>query len=392
MGDGAKHLEWVGFCRRTKRDQASTRSGLAPLLEGRKMLKSTSCARIRAVAFPGRPTAGRLVQYVTGGRLGLVPVLLMLLSLGAPPATASEAASGQFRASRSCEAYLSFNKGTNPGVVKVRPGADYEIREVNTREAHWLRIQIPDVNEPLRWVAAECGVASGLAFGSAPAAGGGSCSQPGLHDSYVLAVTWQPGFCEHFKYNGTKPECDNMADGRLVVSNLTLHGLWPNRKQCGTKYADCGNTPLSLSEDTVSYIAPWMPNFFFETTFGNYEWKKHGTCQTTMDANTYFRRAVNAVRTVNDSAAGQYIRANIGGRISLTEFLKRVGEATGLSSPQDHVGLLCAGEYLQEIRVRLPLNFREGSGMRELLGTSASEGRMGASCPEDIRIEASGKN
>ena len=366
--------------------------GLAPLLEGEKMLKPKSSAQIWAVAVSGHLTMGSLVQYIASGRAGLVLILLMLLSLGAPLASASEAANGQFRASRSCDAYLSFAKGTNPGLVKVVPGADYEIREVNTREARWLRIQIPDVNEPLRWVAAECGVASGLAFSRVSTAVDGSCSQPGLHDSYVLAVTWQPGFCEHFKYNGTKPECDNMADGRLVVSNLTLHGLWPNRKQCGTTYADCGNTPLVLSEDTVSYIAPWMPNFFFETTFGNYEWKKHGTCQTTMDANNYFRRAVNAVRTVNDSIVGQYIRANIGGRISRAEFLKRFGEATGLASPQDHVGLLCAGEYLQEVRIRLPLNFQEDAGMRELVGTSTSEGGMGTSCPEDIRIEASGKN
>lgn len=356
------------------------------------MLESRSSAQLWAADLLGCLTTGRPAQYIVRGRAGLVIALLMLSSLGAQPALASETASGQFRPSRSCEAYLSFVKGTNPGLIKVTPGTDYEIREVNTRDVRWLRIQIPEVNEPLRWVAAECGVTSGLALDRPPAAANNACNQPNQHDSYVLAVTWQPGFCEHFKYGGTKPECDNMADGRLVVSNLTLHGLWPNRKQCGTKYADCGSTPLALTEDTVSYIAPWMPNFFFETTFGGYEWKKHGTCQTTMDANNYFRRAVDAVRTVNDSTVGQYIRTNIGGRISHAEFLKRFGETTGLASPQSHVGLLCAGEYLQEIRIRLPLNFREGATLRELLGTPTGEGGMSASCPEDIRIEASGKN
>ena len=347
------------------------------------MLKSKSSALIWAVAF---------CNCLTMHTAGLASALLVLALLAAPSASASEAVNGQFRPTRSCEAYLSFNKGTNPGQVKVVPGADYEIREVNAREARWLRIQIPNVKEPLRWVAAECGVASGLTSGPGPTVGGNSCSLPDKHDSYVLAVTWQPGFCEHFKYNGKKPECDNMADGRLVVSNLTLHGLWPNRKQCGTKYADCNSTPLSLSKDTVSYIAPWMPNFFYQTTFGSYEWKKHGTCQSTMDADTYFRRAVNAVRTVNDSTVGQYVRANIGGKITRVEFLKRFGEATGLTSPQDHVGLLCSGEYLQEIRIRLPLDFKEGAGMRELMGTPTSGASLGASCPEDIRIEASGKN
>lgn len=333
-----------------------------------------------------------LRSCLTMGKAGLAAALVLLSLSVALPASASEAAHGQFRPARSCEAFLSFAKSTNPGSVKVVPGTDYEIREVNTREARWLRIQIPNAKESLRWVSAECGVASGLSFGPRAAVGESSCSQPDKHDSYVLAVTWQPGFCEHFKYNGKKPECDNMADGRLQVSNLTLHGLWPNRKQCGTRYADCGTTPLSLSKETVSYISPWMPNFFYQTTFGSYEWKKHGTCQSTMDDDTYFRRAVNAVRTVNDSTVGQYIRTNIGGKISRAEFIKRFGEATALASPQDHVGLLCSGEYLQEIRIRLPLYFKEGAGMRELVGTPTSTGSLGASCPEDIRIEASGKN
>lgn len=350
---------------------------------GKNMLTSRSSARVRAITLlPSLPTFGA----------GLAWALLMLLALTTTPAAASEAAHGQFRPSRSCEAYLSFAKGSNPGLVKVLPGTDYDIREVNTREARWLRIQIPELNEPLRWVAAECGVANELTYGRPPTVADKSCSQPGLQDSYVLAITWQPGFCEHVKYNGTKPECDNMADGRLLVSNLTLHGLWPNRKQCGTHYADCGNTPLSLSEDTVSYIAPWMPNFFFENTFGNYEWKKHGTCQTTMDANTYFRRAVDAVRTVNDATVGQYIRANIGGRMSRTEFLRLFSQATGLANPQNQVGLVCAGEYLQEICIRLPLDFKEGIGLRELTGTAPGTQAMGTACPEDIRIEASGKN
>ncbi len=331
------------------------------------------------------------VRCFAGGGAFRSLVLLALFSIAVPSASASEAASGKFRPSRSCAAYLSFAKGTNPGQVKVEPGSEYDIREVNTREARWLRIQIPNVNESLRWVAADCGEATGLAFNRSTVAKGGASHQPGLHDSYVLAITWQPGFCEHFKYNGTKPECDNMADGKLVVSNLTLHGLWPNIKQ-SKDYGDCGNTPLALSEETVSYIAPWMPNFFFEKKFGNYEWKKHGTCQTTMDADTYFRRAVNAVRTVNDSSVGKYIRTNIGGRISRTQFFKRLDEETGLTSPQSQVGLLCAGEFLQEIRIRLPLEFKEGFGLRELVGKPVTEGALGSSCPEDIRIEASGKN
>ena len=324
--------------------------------------------------------------------LGFFSALLLLQLLGALPAFASQPASGQFHSTRTCEAYLSFVKETNPGRIKVVPGTDYAIREVHTPQAQWLRVQIPHSKEPLRWVAAQCGEVRDLTLVDSRAPTKTDCNQADQHDSFVLAVTWQPGFCEHVQYGGKKPECDHMESGRLVVSNLTLHGLWPNRKQCGASYANCGIAPLALFDDTVSYIAPWMPNFYFESTFGSYQWKKHGSCQTTMDANSYFRRSVDAVRMVDESSVGQLIRSNIGATMSRAEFFRRLGQTTGMAKPQNHVGLLCVGEYLHEIRFRLALNFWESANMRELLRAPASEATMQTTCPEDIRIEASGKN
>ena len=75
------------------------------------MLKSKPMTGIWA-AFPGR---------LAISKVGLVFALLVLSSLGAPPASASETASGQFRASRACEAYLSFTKGTNHFAHSGRP-------------------------------------------------------------------------------------------------------------------------------------------------------------------------------------------------------------------------------------------------------------------------------
>ena len=97
-----------------------------------------------------------LITVYTMGRPTLVSTLVVLSLLAAPQAWASEVANGQFRPSRSCEAYLSFAKGTNPDQVKIMPGADYEIREVNTREARRLHIQIPNFKEPLRWLTTIC--------------------------------------------------------------------------------------------------------------------------------------------------------------------------------------------------------------------------------------------
>ena len=320
-----------------------------------------------------------------------------LTSFSPVPALASATATGTFTASRACDAYLSFRKGTNPGAVRVAPGLQYEVREVNDDARNWLRVEVPGIQEP-RWVAAECGVVQDLrvdAQGSTPSggAGGGQCSVAGQQDSYVLAISWQPGFCEHVKYDGVKPECDHMADGQLVVSNLTLHGLWPNRKACGTKYGNCGGADLSLTEGTVSYISPWMPNFFYETKFGKYEWEKHGTCSK-MDADTYFRRAVDSVRTVNDSSAGRYLTNNIGGTISKKTFYERLVADASSSKAANSVTLLCSNKYLVEVRVRLPLDFRAGGTLSDLLGStlpSAREPDSKECSGDEVRIEASGQ-
>jgi ribonuclease T2 len=322
-----------------------------------------------------------------------VPALLLA---GPAVAWASDAASGSFVAERPCEAFQSFRKQTNPGGARVAPGSEYRLREVNGPDRRWLRIEIPGLAEP-RWVAAECGSTRGLQAAPSARLGapreGGACNIAGQHDSYLLAMSWQPGFCEHVKYNGAKPECDHMADGRLVVSHVTLHGLWPNRKACGRRYGHCPGPALDLQPDTVAYIKPWMPNFFYEKAFGAYEWQKHGTCSA-MDDDTYFRRAVDAVKTLDASAAGRYIAAHVGGKISRKVFYERVQADTGHALAGNAITLLCTNKHLFEVRVQLPLDFKTGGSLAQLLGTSLPPAREPDSkeCRGDeILIEASGR-
>jgi len=100
--------------------------------------------------------------------------------------------------------------------------------------------EVPGSSPLTRWVKSSCGESNFLGQ-SKPTTkpstpnnnkGNGSCSTAGNFDSYVLALTWQPGFCEHFSYKGKKPECDAINSGKLASTNLTLHGLWPNKKSC----------------------------------------------------------------------------------------------------------------------------------------------------------------
>lgn len=356
--------------------------------------------------MPCRPSKGATSALPLFGALSPValwPVALLLATLwlaSGPSAHANERAGASLVAAQACEALQSMRKGSNPGQVRLVPGQSYAIAERGGAGGQWLRVQVPDApGETLRWVPAECGTAAGPlpATGAAPAGRGAgredACRLPDRHDAYVLALTWQPGFCEHVNYKGRKPECEHMADGRLVVGHLTLHGLWPNRAQCGTDYGHCPASPLRLKDETVAYIQPWMPNFRYERVFGEYQWQKHGSCQTGMDADTYFRRAVDALKVVNDSPVGQYIRQNIGGTISRQGLEERLQAATGQPGYRHSISLHCSGRFLTELRVRLPVVFRESGTLAELLGPQPPQQPAGGqNCPrEGIRIEASGK-
>ncbi len=325
-------------------------------------------------------------------------LLAGLVGLWSSFAAWGEPAQGSFTASQRCEAFQSIRKQTNPDALEVQPGQRYEVVEVNKRAYDWLRIRVPGSATPLRWVAADCGTVEGLAFNTGkvekPASGGDICSLPDQHDGYVLAATWQPGFCEHASYKGSKPECEGLESGELQISHLTLHGLWPNRQSCGKSYGHCDGPAMKLGADTLAYVRPWMPNFRYGTSFGRYQWDKHGICQTQMDDDAYFRRAADLVRQLDESKAGQYVVANIGGAISRRAFYQKVEDEFGSADAQNNFLLICSGQYLQEIRVSLP---RELKAADSLVGVV--DGQFASRRPSDrsecradrILIEAGGR-
>ncbi|MFZ6873771.1 ribonuclease T2 family protein [Undibacterium sp. Di27W] len=315
---------------------------------------------------------------------------------------ASEPVNGSFTASQSCELYSSFNKQSNPGAVRAVVGKSYAVKEINKPgDYNWLRVDVEGANPNLRWVARDCGKAqldqvpqdnapAGRAKAARAADQQSMCTTPNQEDSYVLAITWQPGFCEHFAYHGKKPECDAINSGALKISNLTLHGLWPNKKECGINYGNCPGAPLKLNADTVNRIAKWMPNFQFESKFGEYEWSKHGTCQA-RDADTYFKTAAAAVEEVNNSAVGKFILAHAGKSFKVNEFFDVIKKQEGENLARNFM-LSCAdGKYLQEIRLKLPTNFETGKGLAKLIGDAEGFNRQLDKCDNEIMVEASGR-
>lgn len=322
-------------------------------------------------------------------------IAVVLLAFSALDCSASEAASGSFMASRSCEAYSSFAKRSNPGDVKISAGTRYTVREINKTEYDWLRVDVPAAQPPLRWVQKDCGTPqledAAPRNSRAEAAGGAVCSMPNQQDSYVLAITWQPGFCEHAKYNGKKPECDAMNAGTLPARSLSLHGLWPNKQECGTQYGSCSGPAFALSKETIDKIAPWMPNFYYERSFGAYEWNKHGKCQS-LPPDEYFIKAASAVRVVNDSEVGKIVLGNAGTSIRVSDFFERVKARYG-DQVASTITLVCTQhKYLQEIRVSLALDFATDRELPQLVAHARPAASRAVGCADEIYVEAAGKD
>src|SRR5215831_1138747 len=95
--------------------------------------------------------------------------------------------------------------------------------------------------------------------------------EPGNFDFYVLALSWQPAFCEA---HGSKPECQSQDNSRYDATHLVLHGLWPSvRGDRGHNYEFCqvsrdiqekqddwcAMPALELSAETQKLLSSRMP-------------------------------------------------------------------------------------------------------------------------------------
>ena len=152
------------------------------------------------------------------GYLRGLAVAGLALLVGHGPARADEPMDGTFRAGRACEALVSIRKDTNPGQVITGPGLSYRLLARNQKKPTHYRIEVPDAVPSERWVKAECGKVIPPAPSEAPA----PAAKPKPIDlSYVLALSWQPAFCET---NQKRPECRWQTGQRHDASYLSLHG------------------------------------------------------------------------------------------------------------------------------------------------------------------------
>lgn len=318
----------------------------------------------------------------------LFSVIVMLI---AAPAFAAQTFTLQVK----CPAYQSFKKKTNPGKIKVKAGRTLDVIATNVPNGPWVQVRIPSANPKERWVSRDCGILSGEASQptnpnhSGPS--GNVCRAKDQHDSHVLAVSWQPGFCEH-KGKDDKPECKDMARGELVVDHVTLHGLWPNKKECKKNYGSCGgpeeNGHVKLTDETLSLLKPWMPNARYDQWLVNHEWDKHGTCRM-LDADGYFRESVALTQKIAASAIGRILSENIGSSVAVKDYFSQIDAELGAGASQ-RVALSCSKGFITELQISLPRDIDVNQDLGKMI--QAASPMSGAnSCGSEFDVEESGE-
>ena len=280
------------------------------------------------------------------------------LACGNLAALAEMPATGEFIATSACPALQSIRKDTNPGEVMTEPGARYAVVAKNRKKPTHYRIDVPDADPSERWVEARCGK---IVAAEAPKKKTGPArSGP----SFVLAISWQPAFCEG---NSRKPECRSQSGSRFDATHFSLHGLWPQpgtNIYCGVseperraatdgRWRDLPRLALSLATERA--LAQAMPGS--QSFLDRYEWVKHGTCHTSRDPEVYYRDSLRLLAAINDSPVRDLFAANIGRELDVDEIRARFDQAFGPGAGE-RVRLACRDDGARRLIAELTIGLR----------------------------------
>lgn len=221
-----------------------------------------------------------------------------------------------------------------------------------------------------------------------------ACARAGQADGYLLALSWQPAFCET---NRRKPECRAGAD-QLPSYEFSLHGLWPNQKSCGTQYGYCGSIknsekgfcslpPIPLSPPTQTALTQVMPSVAAGSCLERHEWHKHGTCQTQWDADQYYQLSIRLTEEFNHPTLVAFIRDHYGTTVATADFYHAVDQAFGREASK-RLRLGCKQENLVDVYVALPAVIAATEPLPRLI--QDAEVVKHGNCGSRFRIDAVG--
>jgi len=148
-------------------------------------------------------------------------------------------------------------------------------------------------------------------------------ASPGIaqqRTQYVLAISWQPAFCEG---RPNRDECTSQTGERFDATHFALHGLWPQRvdycdvprdQQFADQDGDWDTLPdPELSAATRLRLKEAMPGS--QSNLDRHEWIKHGTCYGE-PADAYFSDALAMLDAVNASPVRDLFARSIGKQLT----------------------------------------------------------------------------
>jgi ribonuclease T2 len=333
----------------------------------------------------------KFVPYVTAGLVGL--------ALAAPAAQAFVVMSGSFVASKACPAPKNIKKNKNPGNIAVTPGQSYVLLGKNKETASYYKIEIPGAKPLKRWVAADCGSTS-AALVTPPADGGAGAgtdagdtggNKAGDKAFFILALSWEPAFCENYP---DKAECRPQRPDAYSSTHLSLHGLWPQPSRIAYCNVDAAvieadkthhwyDLPVpDLAPATKAALDQAMPGT--QSVLERHEWIKHGTCYPGARAETYFQDMLRLAAAVNASPVQAFLAANVGRTVEGSALRARFDEAFGAGAGQ-RVRLSCQRDgdrqLISEITIGLKGDISAGTPLQALMAASSP---TDPGCPSGI--------
>ncbi|AKH37041.1 MULTISPECIES: ribonuclease T2 family protein [Nitrosomonas] len=330
---------------------------------------------------------------------GAFQLLLLIVGITCVFPSWADKTNGIFSAQQSCPAYVSKNKLTNPGHAELKVGEHYQTIEVN-RPDHpsWYRIVVPNAYPKERWVSADCGqFQAEEGAGTEAEAGSKACNTAGRADSYILALSWQPAFCE---IKPQKPECRITDSSSYQARHFTLHGLWPNQQPCGEHYEFCGEVrakkerfcdypAIKLDSDSQTALAEVMPSVRVGSCLERHEWHKHGTCQTIWSLEEYFDLSVDLTRQFNEAGMAYFMNRKIGQQVRTEDFLNRLAAVLGPAA-RERVKLNCERGMLVEVQISLVADLTPGKDLEQLIAQAPKQ--TSSSCQETFFVDTIGFN
>lgn len=238
--------------------------------------------------------------------------------------------------------------------------------------------------------------------------------QYGDFDRYVLALSWQTGFCQsmHERNRNEPAECKTQQEQNDKRAFLTVHGLWPGlpksvasrgvdekrwmRYGCSTRPVPnmaevrgsqkCQTPAPELSPDIASQLAGVMPGAGGKSCLERYEYAKHGACFG-FNPNAYFGTMVRLNSEFKQSAFGTFLAENYGNVVTRKAFNKALEKSWGTEAVKA-VKLTCNGNpaYLTEMQISLDAAKINGPLNESAFAAQKNPGN----CAKQFRLDAVG--